>query len=235
MANNFFNDISGHKFNMLTVINRSDKKSSRGVVWECKCDCGGLKDVVSTDLKNGNVKSCGCISKIGLSIGHKSSKSNSISHKCPECNIEFKVKVSRLIKSSYVCCSMGCKTIYVSKNPHKNGKFKNRSDIQRFFDEKVTRLKSSSRKRGKEFEFAINGKLLNDMWMKQDGKCFYSGIDMSFDPSDKLRLVSVDRIDNSKGYILNNIVLCTYAFNSFKFNLSHSEIIDFISLIKGSK
>lgn len=54
-------DLTGQKFNRLTVIGRSDKKGK----WCCRCDCGCPKDVtVSTsDLKNGRTKSCGCFKK----------------------------------------------------------------------------------------------------------------------------------------------------------------------------
>lgn len=233
MANNYFDDISGKKFNMLTALKRSNNKSSRGAVWTCKCDCGGVKDVVSAELKSGNVKSCGCIKYRGLVIGQNLRKKNENITTCPECNIHFHVKPSILKRSSFVCCSMKCKNAYLSKNTQKIGNSKNRSDVERFFDEKATRLKSSAKKRGKEFDESVNGYALNDLWLKQDGKCFYSGIDMNFDPLDKIRLVSVDRVDNSIGYVPGNIVLCTYAFNSFKFNLTHEEVIKFVSLIKG--
>lgn len=235
MANNKFKNLVGMKFNMLTVVRKSDKKSSRGVVWLCKCDCGGFKDVVSSELKIGNVKSCGCIKRIGLEVGQKSKKSTSINHSCPSCNIIFKVKPSRLKRSSYVCCSMACREKYLSRNPHFRGNSKIRSEIERFFDEKATRLKMSAKKRGKYFDDLIDGGFLLNLWNNQNGKCFYSNANMSFDPKDKLRLISVDRIDNDLGYTSKNIVLCCYSFNAFKFNLNHSEVIEFIKLIREAK
>jgi len=56
-------DISGQKFNMLTVLDkRKSKKYKNGtqVYWLCKCDCGKEKYIVSSKIKSGHTKSCGC-------------------------------------------------------------------------------------------------------------------------------------------------------------------------------
>lgn len=232
MANLKFNELTGYKFNLLTVVSRSDKKSNRGVVWSCVCECGGRKDVVSSDLKSGNVKSCGCIRTSGLEIGKKLNKDRSSSHVCPSCNVDFKVKPSRLKRNLVVCCSISCREKYLSKNPEKRPRYKNRSDEESFFYEKATRLKISARKRGKEYDEYLDGRFLFELWNKQKGKCFYTNIKMNFIPTDKLRLVSIDRVDNNKGYTVDNVVLCTYAFNSFKFNMSHKEVLEFVKMIK---
>ena len=50
------------KFNRLTVIRRAER-DSRKIYWECKCDCGNIKVVAGSNLKNGSVKSCGCARK----------------------------------------------------------------------------------------------------------------------------------------------------------------------------
>lgn len=55
---------------------------------------------------------------------------------------------------------------------------------------------------------------------------------MSLDNKKPLYLVSVDRIDNSKEYCEDNIVLCTYALNSFKFTYEKDDIFEFLKLIK---
>lgn len=59
MAN--FNDITGQRFNNLTVI--SQEPNDRGGVtrWLCLCDCGKYTTVRGSNLKNGSVKSCGCL------------------------------------------------------------------------------------------------------------------------------------------------------------------------------
>jgi len=52
-------DLSGQKFNKLTVISFSH--SNNESFWLCKCDCGNSKIIKSSHLKSGHTKSCGCI------------------------------------------------------------------------------------------------------------------------------------------------------------------------------
>ena len=49
-------DLSGQKFGRLTAIERST-----GSMWRCLCDCGVEHFTSSSALKNGSVKSCGCL------------------------------------------------------------------------------------------------------------------------------------------------------------------------------
>ena len=59
-----FIDLSGKKFNRLTVIDRAEniigKNGRKNTAWNCICDCGTKVIVRSYSLKNGSVKSCGC-------------------------------------------------------------------------------------------------------------------------------------------------------------------------------
>lgn len=58
-------DITGMKFNQLEVLEWLGFKEvglqgKRRSVYKCKCSCGNECNVTQTDLKSGNVKSCGC-------------------------------------------------------------------------------------------------------------------------------------------------------------------------------
>lgn len=55
-------DISGQRFNLLTVI-QPDSKRSTSVWWLCKCDCGKTRVVPGGPLRGGSVYSCGCTRK----------------------------------------------------------------------------------------------------------------------------------------------------------------------------
>lgn len=54
-------DLIGQKFGRLTVIERKGSNLKREAEWNCKCDCGRSVIVVGTKLKDGRVKSCGCL------------------------------------------------------------------------------------------------------------------------------------------------------------------------------
>lgn len=54
-------DMIGKRFGKLTVLARSERTSSNGTrYWLCQCDCGKQKEIVGTNLKQGNTVSCGC-------------------------------------------------------------------------------------------------------------------------------------------------------------------------------
>lgn len=55
-------DITGKKFGQLTVCNLIETNRN-GSYWNCKCECGNYKKVSKTNLKSGQVKSCGCLCK----------------------------------------------------------------------------------------------------------------------------------------------------------------------------
>lgn len=70
-------DLTGKRFNRLTVIKRTENKGKR-VMWICKCDCGKICTVQGNNLKNGNTKSCGCYKKENSAkLLHKHGKKNS--------------------------------------------------------------------------------------------------------------------------------------------------------------
>lgn len=57
-------DLSGRVFGRLTVSCASEKRSKSGdVYWNCVCQCGTKKAVVSVNLKNKKTQSCGCLSR----------------------------------------------------------------------------------------------------------------------------------------------------------------------------
>lgn len=54
-------NLIGQRFNRLTVIKYVGKNKSGNSLWLCKCDCGKETIVVGSNLKNGHIRSCGCL------------------------------------------------------------------------------------------------------------------------------------------------------------------------------
>ncbi len=50
-------DLTGKKFNRLTVVERADGTD----LWRCKCDCGNETITKGSRLLNQTTKSCGCL------------------------------------------------------------------------------------------------------------------------------------------------------------------------------
>jgi hypothetical protein len=69
-------DLTGQKFGLLTVLHRSEKKSSAGAIWDCVCECGGTASANTLKLRTGHTTSCGCHRRKVLSnLTHGMSKS----------------------------------------------------------------------------------------------------------------------------------------------------------------
>lgn len=58
-----FEDLTGKRFNRLTVIKfiPADERKARGYNWLCRCDCGKEVKANASKLKNGLQQSCGCL------------------------------------------------------------------------------------------------------------------------------------------------------------------------------
>lgn len=66
-------DLTGRRFGTWTVLERAENKDG-AVMWKCRCDCGTVKDVRATTLKNGS--STGCMKCIWKTKEHPRLKFN---------------------------------------------------------------------------------------------------------------------------------------------------------------
>lgn len=53
----------GRKFGKLTVLEECEERKRRSKVYKCLCDCGNITNVVGYRLRNGTIRSCGCLRK----------------------------------------------------------------------------------------------------------------------------------------------------------------------------
>lgn len=56
-------DLTGLRFGMLTVLERTDRMRDRYFIWKCRCDCGNETYVDTKRLTRGTITNCGCIPK----------------------------------------------------------------------------------------------------------------------------------------------------------------------------
>lgn len=52
-------DLTGMIYGRLLVIKEVGRKN-KGILWECICECGNIKNISSNMLRIGDAKSCGC-------------------------------------------------------------------------------------------------------------------------------------------------------------------------------
>lgn len=53
-------DLTNQRFNFLIAIEPDKQDKTK---WICKCDCGNIKSISTSDLRRGHTKSCGCFQK----------------------------------------------------------------------------------------------------------------------------------------------------------------------------
>lgn len=56
-----FKDLMGQKFTRLSVLSRAPSDSNGNARWHCQCDCGNVTISSGFTLRNGEAKSCGCL------------------------------------------------------------------------------------------------------------------------------------------------------------------------------
>jgi hypothetical protein len=59
-------DLTGQRFGKLIVVKRAENTESGSARWECVCDCGGITRATTSILRSNHKKSCGCVGKINL-------------------------------------------------------------------------------------------------------------------------------------------------------------------------
>ena len=97
-----------------------------------------------------------------------------------------------------------------------------------FLKDKFNRMKKGAISRNLEVHTTIED--IKQIFFKQDGKCFYSNEMMSLQ-NGELETLSIDRIDSSKNYTVENIVLCCWVVNKMKQDLNIKDFIKWIKLI----
>ena len=55
--------IPGMRFGRLMTIKRMENDKQKHQWWQVQCDCGTVKTVRVSHVKNGNTSSCGCLSR----------------------------------------------------------------------------------------------------------------------------------------------------------------------------
>lgn len=141
---------------------------------------------------------------------------------CKICNNSFE-HISR--KARY--CSDSCS--FKASNSAKNQRIKRYSSVENTLISVFTGCKSRSKKNGREF--TITKEYVLTMLKEQNGRCAMT--DIILEPTTGGRnpnTISIDRIDNSKGYIIGNIQLVTKMFNECK---NAYKFEDVVKLCKG--
>lgn len=203
---------------------------SNGEYKDCEV-CG--KSTYFTPARLRKTRNFTC-SKKCMGINFSKLYSQKIKTNCYNCGKEILYKQSHFREIAYPSCSSKCfgelRSIFYQKDNNPNSLKLN--DLERFFWERNKELRRRAKAGNKPFN--LDYKYLLDLYNKQEGKCFYSGIKMKLKSTNKkgidFNVLSVDKIDPDKGYIKNNVVFCLNCVNMFK---SNHKLEDIKSVIEG--
>lgn len=216
-----FKDITGERFGRLVAIR--PVHTGIKVQWLCACDCGGEAITTSTKLKSGHTKSCGCYQRQQTSLaslkdlsGQKfgllkviervCEPSAEVMYKCEcECGRAVVVRGGNLRSGGTRSCGCLRREMVKEKNTKHNGCGTRLYRTWRNMLDRCTNPKNKefSRYGGRGIQVCAEWKEFSKFkeWAENSG---YNDI------------LTIDRIDNDKGYSPDNCQFLTREDNSRK-------------------
>ena len=91
-------DLTGKKFNRLTVIKRVENSKNGATRWLCKCDCGNETIVRRDHLLNNEIYSCGCYQREFVS-------KNRLKHGCSHRTRLYSIWATMIQRCSDIKCN----------------------------------------------------------------------------------------------------------------------------------
>lgn len=208
-------DITGERYGRLTVIKYAGIGLKRDATWLCRCDCGKEKVFTSLHLRNGYSTSCGC-------IGHPNRRIDLSGKKSGKLTI-LKRDESRMGEpggARWIClCECGEIRSYPA-HPLKIGAIKSCGCIQRRTDQEVYYTKYKGNAEAKHREFSLT---IDEFWNIVTQDCYLCGAHPTLrrtsskgNGGHKIIVNGIDRMDNTKGYTVENSRPCCSMCNRSK-------------------
>lgn len=233
-------NLVGKRYGRLTVIELDEEKTKNGtLIWKCKCDCGKIVSASGGNLKYGHTKSCGCamieglenrsIDLTGKRYGRltvlrkiKKGKGN-IFWECQcDCGNTVEVKGAYLRSGNTKSC--GCLLEETRRKPKRQTHRMSKTRLYREWSSMHRRCRKEYHESKNYFDKGI---VVCEEWGKFEP---FSEWAFSNGYSDSLTL---DRIDNSKGYSPDN---CRWAtMKEQQNNRSNNVIIEYMGETKTLK
>lgn len=232
------NNLTGQKFGKLTVVKYSHSTKS-GVYYLCQCECGNTKTVRAGHLINGDTTSCGCAKKdrvynrindlTGKKFGkltvlsYAFSDKHRVSHYLCECECGNKKIISGQSLSKGLTKSCGC----IKKSKKSDNKLKKRDRSKWASYDRIYRIWYAIKYRCYYQnstiykKYGAKGITMCEEW-KNDFQCFKQ---WALENGYKENL-TIDRIDNSKGYSPDNCRFVDYYVQNNNRNTVHKITIN---------
>ena len=224
-------DETGNRYGKLVVLSRAKDNKSNRPAWLCQCDCGRQTIVGVGNLRGGTTISCGCFrNQIIRSVDEAGKRHGRLTV----------IKKAGSLKNgpaTWLCkCDCGNETIVTGPNLRKGtsqscGCLGRLSKGEANFNRLVHNMMRGAKNRG--YEWGLNYDQLKEL-TKQD--CHYCGAE----PNHRVNAIKsngeyvyngLDRVDNSKGYIIGNVVPCCSQCNVAKSTHSAHNFLEWIGRV----
>jgi hypothetical protein len=231
-----FEDISGQKFNKLTVIYRVKNNSNGCARWLCKCDCGNERVVATNNLISGSIKSCGCTRREFPSTKLK----HLINKRFGRLVVVGKAGKDKSGNYLWEClCDCGNK-ISVTTSNLKGGNTQNCGCLRKEINN-ISKMETKLNSYIYKYKFHAKEHSLEFELTKEEFRnlisqnCFYCGREPEEKERRSIDVVflanGIDRVNNKIGYKISNCVTCCTQCNKSKGTLTFDEFIAWIKKI----
>ncbi len=229
----------GKKYNHLTIISYKDTLNNKKI-YTCQCVCGKIIDAYIKYVKDGSKKSCGCqklkpqfkdltnqvFGKLKV-IKKDNCKSTHTKWICKcECGLEKSILGTSLSAGKTKSCGCIQKSIV--------SKLKSTKKFEEIPLTYIRNIKSGAKKRNLNVHITIE-----DIWkiyLNQNKKCYFTGLpigfcDIRYKSGHISNSASLDRIDSSKDYMIDNCCLVYKDINFMKQNFPVDKFLNYCKLI----
>lgn len=216
----------GIKHGKLTVLNKIDDFS-----YSAQCDCGEITTIKHSQISGKRKLSCGCLTHKGVIPGKIVNRLEILE--------EFVIRKQRRLRIKCFCGKVfdTVKARIISKETQSCGCIKRDKHLGEISQQFWSRIVNGAKKRRNQtIEFKITREYAWNLFLQQERKCIYSGLELNFpihykELQSSNYTASLDRIDSSKGYIEGNVQWVHKWVNVMKNQLSHDCFIGLCSLI----
>lgn len=251
-----FKNLIGKRCGIITIIDYlgiREKLNKQGKIkkrswWKYRCDCGNEREICVMNWSK--IESCGCLNPWGLEHGRTINLTGKKIGRLNVLSLESREKTKVLWKCECVCGKIVLKNSnsltralkYNEKNiscgchNHIGGNKSSRWTGSKFFTGAfISNIKVAAKKRN--LEYSLTNKYLDYLFLKQDKKCFLTGLPLFTRDCNKkinkqpLYVASLDRINNSIGYIEGNVQFVHKHINIMKREHSQEYFIEMCKLV----
>ena len=223
-------DITGQCYGKLTALGPQEGK------WLFKCECGQQRLYSYSAVTNGNIKSCGCAQYSSQRVDISGQRFGRLTAVEPT-ELRAGVQNQKMWKFR---CDCGTEILRHHHNVTRGNTsscgciFTDAYANHRISNSYFAHIRGHSKRHGRSIPFEVSIEQVQHLFEKQNAKCALTGINLVFESAGKRngqfnrreRTASLDRIDSSKGYTLDNIQWVHKIVNIMKQDLSDEKFIN---------